>query len=243
MVKENLAYKNRDHLFRAQDEYANAKYDITSDWLASVIARGSQPLIIANVGCGSGEYCLRLATGGARVLACEPERGAFEAACRKCEDYSSIEIQNVGLESFVQSTPVVDALVMHDVLEHLENEEQAVAHISRLMKPGAEAVISVPAFNWLFGYHDVQLGHYRRYTKGRMIELFRKDFQILRTRYYGSLFIPVTLIFSRWLKRGYPEQNGAGTSWKRFAFRMICQFQRRLPEPIGTSVLIHIRKL
>ena len=32
-------------------------------------------------------------------------------------------------------------------------------------------LVTVPAGPWLFGYHDEQLGHYRRYTKGTLRRL------------------------------------------------------------------------
>ena len=82
----------------------------------------------------------------------------------------------------------------------------------------------------------------RRYSRARMKSLLHKDFELLHSRYYGSFFIPVTLVFSRWLKRGYPAQAVTAQPWKRALFRFACQLQRALPEPIGTSVLLHVRR-
>ncbi len=240
-MSENLEYKSQDHQFRSRDEYANAKYDITSQWLAKALASGRQKTV-ANVGCGSGEYNLRLAATGAKVLACEPETNAFQSALAKAPASGKIQVENIGLEDFTKKYAPVDLLVMHDVLEHIEDESDAVTNISQLVKSGGEAVISVPAYNWLFGYHDVQLGHYRRYTKSRMIELFEKDFTILNSRYYGSFFIPVTLMFSKWMQKPYPVGAVTAKPWKQSLFRAACQLQKALPEPIGTSVLLHLRR-
>ncbi len=238
-MAENLEYKVQDHEFRSHDEYANAKYDITSEWLAEALKSAQT---VANVGCGSGEYNLRLAalSNNARILACEPEDQAFQAARRQATD--RITVEKMGLETFTAQHAPVDVLVMHDVLEHIENEMEAVQNVSRLVRTGGEAVISVPAFNWLFGYHDVQLGHYRRYTKKRMIEIFQNDFEILNSRYYGSLFIPVTLMFSKWMQKPYPTGAVAAKPWKRGLFRAACQLQKSVHEPVGTSVLLHLRR-
>jgi 2-polyprenyl-3-methyl-5-hydroxy-6-metoxy-1,4-benzoquinol methylase len=242
-MHENVDYKTSDHSFRGMDEYANAKYDITESWLELASSSGSANKTIANVGCGSGEFSQRVASWGYQVIACEPERIAFEIATKSCAQFPNIQIENMGLEEFTNTTPHVDFLVMHDVLEHIENERRAIACVAKLVKKGGQAVISVPAFNWLFGNHDVQLGHFRRYTKSRLIQLFEKDFEIVNSRYYGSLFIPVTLLFSRILKKSYPTGAVTASRWKQTAFKTLCQVQKTLPEPIGTSVLIHgVRK-
>lgn len=236
-MTENIEYKTKDHAFRSRDEYANAKYDITTQWLEPVLVHAKT---VANVGCGSGEYNLRLAEFGAQILASEPEPVAFAVAKEKAAKNPKIQVQKYGLEKFVTVNPPADILVMHDVLEHIENEAEAVRCIAQAVKKGGHAVISVPAYNWLFGYHDVQLGHFRRYTKNRLIELFNPEFQILNGRYYGSFFIPVTLMFSKWMKKPYPVGSVTAKPWKQSLFRAACQLQKALPEPVGTSVLLHL---
>ena len=78
-----------------------------------------------------------------------------------------------------------------------------------LLAPGGVAVISVPAYPWLFGHHDVQLGHHRRYTRGGLCALFERGFAIERSRYYGASLIPVALWFSRIARTGYPVQGAS----------------------------------
>lgn len=239
-MSENLDYKSNDHEFRKLDPYANAKYEITTDWLTPALKRG--PRTAANIGCGSGEYNESLAALGLDVVATEPERGAFEVARQRSLTLPNVNVKPLGLQDLAADQAPVDLLVMHDVLEHIEDEADAVACITKLIKPGGEAVISVPAYNWLFGYHDVQLGHYRRYTKSRLIKIFSPDFEILEGRYYGSLFIPVTLLISRILKRGYPTEAVTGGGWKLRVLQFACRMMKAMPEPIGTSVLVHLRR-
>jgi SAM-dependent methyltransferase len=241
-VPEVASYKRDDHAFRGVDEYANAKYDITTSWLG--LGRGGSRGggTLANVGCGSGEFNLRAAALGLEVVACEPEEGAFRIALAGAAGAGAVRVLRMGLEELAGAQAPVDYLVMHDVLEHIEDERAAVAALRRLLKPGGEAVLSVPAYGWLFGHHDVQLGHHRRYTRGRLLELFRDGFEVLRSRYYGPAFVPVTLVFSRWLRRPYPVKESTSSPWRRAAFRAACQAQRALPLPFGTSVLVHLRR-
>lgn len=233
-VQENLAYKTEDHLFRSADEYAQGKYDVTTRWLRRSIQRGQ---LLLNVGCGSGEYNAAASAMGLRVTACEPEAEAFALA--RSSAPTGVEVRQCGLLE-LESEPA-DYLVMHDVLEHIEDDAAAVAKVNSLLVRGGIAVISVPAYQWLFGRHDVELGHYRRYTRSNLRALFERDFRIEATRYYGAALIPVALWFSKITKKPYPVAS-AGKGFTRQAMRWVCQLESRVPMPMGTSVLLRARK-
>jgi len=233
---ENLAYKTADHQFRANDEYAQGKYDITTRWLSSRVQPGQRLL---NVGCGGGEYNATAHAMGLEVVACEPERHAYELAADAVPD--GVRVLQCGLLELPQHTEAADYLVMHDVLEHIEDDVAAVDVVHALLKPGATAVISVPAYQWLFGHHDVQLGHYRRYTRGSLRALFRERFTIEASRYYGAALIPVALYYSRLSKKTYPV-GAASRGIVHSMMRAVCQFEARVPMPAGTSVLLRVRR-
>ena len=58
-----------------------------------------------------------------------------------------------------------DLLVAFDVLEHIEDDDRAVAEIFRVLRPGGTALIAVPCDMRLWSHHDVISGHHRRYTR------------------------------------------------------------------------------
>ncbi|MFY9916745.1 MAG: class I SAM-dependent methyltransferase, partial [Nocardioidaceae bacterium] len=62
-----------------------------------------------------------------------------------------------------------DVVGAFDVLEHCEPEAQAVAEIARVLRPGGRLLMSVPAYSWAWSPHDDQAGHYRRYTRPRLV--------------------------------------------------------------------------
>jgi len=233
----NTSYKIEDHLFRSADAYAQGKYDITTRWLRPRIRAGQ---LLVNVGCGGGEYNATARALGLRVIACEPDPAAFALAEQAASP--DIDVRCCGLMDLVGTVPPADVLVMHDVLEHIADDTRAVAAVRDLLAPGGIAIISVPAYQWLYGVHDVELGHYRRYTRGRLLALFRDAFVIEASRYYGAAMIPVALWFSRITKRPYPlaaASRGIGHA----AVTTICQLESRLPLPVGTSVLVRVRKM
>lgn len=232
----NTSYKIEDHLFRSADAYAQGKYDITTRWLRPRIRPGQ---LLVNVGCGGGEYNATARELGLRVVACEPDPSAFALAERAAS--AEIDVRCCGLLDLVGHVPPAEVLVMHDVLEHIADDAAAVDAVRHMLQPGGIAIVSVPAYQWLFGAHDVELGHYRRYTRRRLTALFEDSFAIEASRYYGAAMIPVALWFSRITKRPYPlgmTKQGVG----HLAVTTICQLESRIPLPVGTSVLVRVRK-
>ncbi len=64
-----------------------------------------------------------------------------------------------------------DLALALDVLEHIEEDARAAAEITRVLKPGGTALVSVPCDMALWSAHDVALGRVRRYTRQALAEL------------------------------------------------------------------------
>ena len=62
-----------------------------------------------------------------------------------------------------------DVVGAFDVIEHCEPEAQALAELARVLAPGGRLLASVPAYQWAWSDHDVRAGHYRRYTRPRLV--------------------------------------------------------------------------
>ncbi|MBX9766731.1 MAG: class I SAM-dependent methyltransferase, partial [Bdellovibrionales bacterium] len=133
-----------------------------------------------------------------------------------------------------------DFLVMHDVLEHIENDVQAVDRLAQFLKPGGTAVISVPALPSLFGFHDEQLGHFRRYTSKSLRTVLETRFEIEKIRYFGASFIPIVYWFSVNQRKPYPHATAsAGLPSKILAG--LCSAEEKIPLPLGTSVMAQVK--
>ena len=65
-----------------------------------------------------------------------------------------------------------DAVVMADVIEHVDDDRSFVQDALAAMRAGAILVVTVPAFRFLWSRHDVALGHRRRYGKQGLLTLF-----------------------------------------------------------------------
>jgi 2-polyprenyl-3-methyl-5-hydroxy-6-metoxy-1,4-benzoquinol methylase len=230
-------YTASDHEFRENDDYARAKYDITLRWLGP--ARGRTLL---NVGCGGGLFNTLAADAGFVVEACEPDPAAFKVAADNAR--TGITVHEGGLFDAPLNAGA-DVIVMHDVLEHIEDDNGAVKRLTELLDDDGRVVLSVPALQQLFGLHDEMLGHFRRYDKKTLRAVVAPRFTVERMRYFGLSFIPVTAFYSKWKRRPYPTGAAGNTSIVGKAFAAVCRAESRVPLPLGTSLvaeLSHPRK-
>ncbi|MEV0144560.1 MULTISPECIES: class I SAM-dependent methyltransferase [unclassified Nonomuraea] len=58
-----------------------------------------------------------------------------------------------------------DLVLAFDVLEHIDEDDRAAAEITRVLRRGGTALITVPCDMRLWSAHDVASGHVRRYTR------------------------------------------------------------------------------
>jgi SAM-dependent methyltransferase len=68
----------------------------------------------------------------------------------------------------------VDLVVAFDILEHIEEDDWALAEIRRVVRPGGSVLIAVPADMRLWSAHDLAVGHVRRYTRESLRALAEK---------------------------------------------------------------------
>ena len=225
----DLAYTAHDHEFRENDDYARAKYDITLRWLGP--ARGRTLL---NIGCGAGLFNTLAHDAGFSVEACEPDPVAH---CRASAAAPNGVVVHLGGLFDAPLTPGADVVVVHDVLEHIDDEAAAVTELHRLIGAEGTMVMSVPALQSLYGLHDERLGHHRRYTRRSLRSALDGQFVVRRMRYFGMSLIPVTLWFSRWRRRPYPTAAATGPSLVGRAFALLCRGESFVPTPLGTSLV------
>jgi ubiquinone/menaquinone biosynthesis C-methylase UbiE len=88
---------------------------------------------------------------------------------------------------------VFDLVTSFDVLCQLKGsgaDEQALAEMYRVLKPGGIAFIRVPAFEWMRSSHDEDLSTYRRYDRDTLAALVKAaGFHPLRMTYANTLLL------------------------------------------------------
>jgi SAM-dependent methyltransferase len=226
---------------RSADQYASTKYDILMSWLA-----GRERLSILNGGCGSGELSLRLAAAGHRVIGIDPGADYIDlarsnlSACPAAD--CSFEVCSI--EEY-EPDELFDCVIATDVLEHIEDDQTAFNKLVACVKPGGDVLITVPAGQYLFGYHDEQLGHYRRYSRKGLAALTHGSCHVHRLRYFGFVLLPVCWYFSKYRRKSYPVAESGDRAKRPLTAGVLgamLTLDRWVPMPFGTSVLMHATK-
>ncbi len=87
----------------------------------------------------------------------------------------------------------VDLALATDIIEHVDEDNIALIEIFRILKPGGYLLLTVPAFQSLWGIQDDVSQHKRRYRKkGFNILVKSSGFEIEKSYYFNYLlFIPI----------------------------------------------------
>lgn len=106
-----------------------------------------------------------------------------------------------------------DTVLCLDTLNHVTDDEAAVAAIAQVLSGGGRLILSAPAFPALHGKRDEALGHLRRYTKSRLSRLLEHGgFQIQMMRYWNFAALPAYVLIEKLLRRKLPEGLRYGRS-------------------------------
>ena len=217
--------------------YAQAKYLVTLKWLEQYASKGS---VLLNVGCGAGHFNQLALQSGFKVIGYEPDPIAYSIAAR--QNHENLELVCGDLFAIPRNTQA-NIVVLHDVLEHIDAENAAIERIFELLTNDGILIISVPALDGLFGFHDEQLGHFRRYSKTSLRRALRNRFDVGKIRYLGFFAIPGVFYFSCFRQREYPKASLESSSILSRIFGKVMKIEQHLALPLGTSLLVMARKV
>ena len=77
-----------------------------------------------------------------------------------------------------------DTVFLLNVLEHIDDDSQALHNCKMLLRKGGTLIVLVPAYSWLYSRLDKNLRHCRRYTLTVLQGLFDKQQLTVRKRFY-----------------------------------------------------------
>jgi len=129
-----------------------------------------------------------------------------------------------------------DTVVALNVIEHIEDDLEALRNCRSLLRRGGRLIVLVPAFQWLYNGMDLQLQHHCRYTASALQQLFSTaDLRVKKVRYFNALGIPGWFISGRIQRNRLPPpcQLALFDAMVPFARLLDCCFSRLL----GLSVI------
>jgi len=85
-----------------------------------------------------------------------------------------------------------DLITALDVIEHIDEDIESLKAIRYLLKPSGKAIITVPAYMFLWSSFDEMNEHKRRYTLPELRQkLITAGFQIEKISYFNTILFPI----------------------------------------------------
>jgi len=145
-----------------------ARRRILGDLVAEIAA--GRRLRILDVGCGTGGTSGGL-TAEHEVTGLDPSAVAVRLASDRFP--SARYAQSMELSAIRAAAAGCDLVLLMDVLEHVEDDFLMLSTIVAGMEPGAHLLVTVPAHPELWSAHDDASQHWRRYTRDRLVRVWR----------------------------------------------------------------------
>ena len=190
---------------------------------------------ILEIGCGTGGNLDMLSSHG-NLIAVDMSSDAVKMAKAK-----NIKNTDIYLGSLPNEMPdfayKFDLICMFDVLEHIEMHQEALKNIKSYLKDDGRVILTVPAYQWLYGKHDEHLHHKRRYYKSELVDLvISAGYKVKQITHFNTLLFPVALVVRLYEKYIQREKKAEKLKVKN-------QLTNKILSQIFKSELVAIKKI
>lgn len=207
------------------------------------ITKGSK---ILDFGCGSGFLVGELQKRGYDAFGVD----SSEDAIKFRKGINNLSVKKGESLNFSDSS--FDLVVALDVIEHIKHDDHAVKGIERILKPGGIIIITVPAYQWMWGVQDEIAKHFRRYTVSSFSQVIRakSNLKFIRKTYFNTFLFPpiaVVRILSKWFnlkerESDFDINSRFLNSLFYFIFNLETYFLKFCSFPFGVSILLVLKK-
>jgi SAM-dependent methyltransferase len=201
---------------------------------------------ILEVGCGTGGVtgAIRRAFPDATIVAGDADPGGLGHARRQAPHVQFLRMDAVHLPFDAR----FDVGGAFDVIEHLDDDGEALAALRSAVKPGGGVLITVPQHPSLWSAVDDFSRHRRRYTRAELrSKLEKAGLEIIRMTSFMTLVLPLMLLSRRTPGRFDPERELKIPEAANACLRMLLTVERGLIAlgaslPLGGSLLAIARR-
>ncbi|MFI5497049.1 class I SAM-dependent methyltransferase [Actinoplanes sp. NPDC051859] len=133
---------------------------ILARWLRRLADSGRSTGTAMDIGAAAGGNTRVLRTHGWRPIALEYSADGARVAAER-----GLTVVRGDATHLPVASASIDLITAFDVLEHIEDDDQAAAEIRRVLRPGGTLLVTVPCDMRLWSAHDVAGHHFRRYDR------------------------------------------------------------------------------
>ena len=181
------------HEWGTAPDFVGPRHELRERFLLGLFLSAEPGPNVLNVGAGQGSFSRLLEGRGFAVMSTD----VSPAACRVLAEQVLGPVAQADVTSLPFADSTFDAVVLGEVIEHVEDDVRALSEARRVLRPGGVAAISVPAHPTWFGRSDEWAGHKRRYTRGSLLRACaRAELGVARCIGWG---FPVSAAYHRWV--------------------------------------------
>jgi len=170
-------------------------------------------------------------------------------ACERARARTAGEVVQGSIAAVPFATDQFDAVTSCDVVCQVTDPAQALREFHRCLKPGGTLVITMPAYQWLYSYHDREVGNLRRYSRRELNALLvGAGFGVVHSTYWNALPFPLAVLRRKIFPPAAARSDvSAFPPWLEACFNGLMALERGWFAlggrfPFGTSVLTVARK-
>ena len=234
-AREELTYFGRD--LEAMSFARNYHRWIAEEFAPYLGAR------VAEVGAGTGNFSELLLSQGpiAHLMSFEPSSNMYPLLQRRMAGSPRVQTVNDFFGSRAAGLQAAfDSVCYVNVLEHIEADRDELALVRGTLKSGGHLLVFVPALPFLYSGLDRQLGHFRRYRKGELVQLVEgAGFQLRQVKYFDLAGVLPWYVAFVLLKR--PLTGGSVSMYDRFVLPLTRRIEQAVAPPIGKNLLLIAR--
>lgn len=138
-----------------------------NQWMADTI-RPFAGVRVLELGAGIGNLTRLLSPGRKRYVASDTDAEHLARLRTRFQNRPNLEIRRCDLtnvDDFTRFTGQFDTVICLNVVEHVEDDLEALRNIASALDAGGRAIVLVPQGPSIFGTLDEVLGHFRRYSE------------------------------------------------------------------------------
>jgi ubiquinone/menaquinone biosynthesis C-methylase UbiE len=179
------------HQWGTAPDFQGPRHELREELLLAEFLAAKPGPIVLDVGAGSGTFTNRLAARGFEVTSTDVTDEALEVLHARV----SGAVARADATSLPFASASFDALVLAEVLEHLQDDKAALADAARVLRPTGILGITVPRNPAWFSRSDLWAGHVRRYTREQIeSRVAMAGFEVLTCRAWG---FPISALYHR----------------------------------------------
>jgi SAM-dependent methyltransferase len=161
---------------------------------------------VCDIGCGCGMMLLDLRAAGYEAVGVDESPRALDYCRRR-----GVEVMQGSLPDGLPLAPAsVDAALLLDVLEHVDDDRASLRAALETVRPGGIVIATVPAYRFLWTRRDEFHHHNRRYGRAQFRDVLgaHQRGRILLLSYMNTVLFPMALA-ERLIRRIVPEKKAA----------------------------------